>query len=395
MKKSLLKLFVPVLLVLISQLAKAQFTIDGNFSEWTSEPVTFTNVEYMPIGNGSGWQTIEFVKTHVTNTHVYFYIEGNSDFTFANSDPISIFFNTDKNATTGFNHGGGGYAANSVGAEVAFWGSIASPGVQEFTAGGGWGDFHGDAPWTGYFAFSAITDLGGNKNGFEFSVDRALFGTPQDYITFVFSADQNFLNFKSLPAGYRGQSAIQVNTPTVLPVSLVSFNGTEKNYGVELNWTTATEKNNSHFELYKSADGVSFEKFATVAGNGNSNSTKYYHYTDRSPYAGTNYYQLKQVDYNGNTTEFKPITVQTKLKDTQFEVYANAGNIQVKIYAAQSGTAKFQLTNVYGKRLVNQSVNLTQGSQTLNFPLANVQQQVYIALLNIGQTRLTKKIVIR
>jgi hypothetical protein len=49
-----------------------------------------------------------------------------------------------------------------------------------------------------------------------------------------------------------------------------------------LNWGTAQEKDNSHFEIEKSADGRNWKNMAVVFGNGTTNDAHNYSYTDRS-----------------------------------------------------------------------------------------------------------------
>ena len=89
-----------------------------------------------------------------------------------------------------------------------------------------------------------------------------------------------------------------------LPVELVSFDAildaNEKE--VTLKWSTATETNNSHFEVQRSLDGSRFDFFEVVAGNGNSTLSQSYAIVDKNPVPGVNYYRLKQVDFNGTQT---------------------------------------------------------------------------------------------
>lgn len=82
-----------------------------------------------------------------------------------------------------------------------------------------------------------------------------------------------------------------------LPVDLVSFTakaaGADK---VEVKWTTASERDNSHFLVERSYNGRQFETIGTVDGKGDSDTPTNYLFSDLSPLAGTSYYRLKQVD---------------------------------------------------------------------------------------------------
>ena len=92
----------------------------------------------------------------------------------------------------------------------------------------------------------------------------------------------------------------------MLPVELLTFYGENIQDINRLHWVTATETNNSHFDVLKSADAIHFTKIGTVDGAGNSNSEKSYSFDDEAPFNGINYYQLRQVDFDG-TTDYSDI----------------------------------------------------------------------------------------
>jgi hypothetical protein len=75
---------------------------------------------------------------------------------------------------------------------------------------------------------------------------------------------------------------------------------------VTLKWVTATETNNSHFEVERSFDGQRFDFIGDQQGFGNSTVEQYYSMPDNNTIAGVTYYRLKQVDYDG-TYEYSDI----------------------------------------------------------------------------------------
>ena len=106
-------------------------------------------------------------------------------------------------------------------------------------------------------------------------------------------------------------AAASSNSP--LPVELLSFKGSVENGGVALEWSSASEINNSHFILSRfGEDGISKE-IATVAGEGNSSSVVNYEWLDSEPLIGLNYYQLTQVDFDGTATDEGTIVVLWKV----------------------------------------------------------------------------------
>jgi hypothetical protein len=104
------------------------------------------------------------------------------------------------------------------------------------------------------------------------------------------------------------QITVYYTEPTSLPVELLYFMGVKKNEYIELHWLTTAEYNNEYFIVYKSRDGISFNKFVRVNGAGNSNHSIHYTIIDIEPY-NTTYYKLYQLDYNGNSKSFNTIAI--------------------------------------------------------------------------------------
>ena len=88
--------------------------------------------------------------------------------------------------------------------------------------------------------------------------------------------------------------------PYALPVELVSFNA--KCYGeyVQLDWETASEKNNREFIIEKSFNSKDFYEIGSVPGCGNCNINSYYAYQYFNTSENVTYYRLKQIDYDGS-----------------------------------------------------------------------------------------------
>ncbi|MDB4162189.1 hypothetical protein N9772_07470, partial [Bacteroidia bacterium] len=82
-----------------------------------------------------------------------------------------------------------------------------------------------------------------------------------------------------------------------LPVELIHFDAqAAANHTADLHWVTASEINNSHFEIERSYDGRTFETVGNVTGNGTTSHLIDYNYTDWSIAKSQNtaYYRLKQ-----------------------------------------------------------------------------------------------------
>ena len=83
-----------------------------------------------------------------------------------------------------------------------------------------------------------------------------------------------------------------------LPVELISFKARQLNNDVSLNWMTASETNNDYFEIQHSEDGINFTTIGKENGSGTSTISQQYNYIHDDAINGTNYYRLKQVDFD-------------------------------------------------------------------------------------------------
>lgn len=155
------------------------------------------------------------------------------------------------------------------------------------------------------------------------------------------------------------------NQTFTLPITLTSFTGKETNNSILLNWITASEKNNKNFEILRSTDGKSFKNIGTVDGAGDSDTQKDYSFTDANPFGGTNYYQLKQIDFDGKNSNSAIIAVNTKIATAQLSVYAEASTVNIKITSPNETAGKIALFDITGRKLREQSILLNKGYNVL------------------------------
>ena len=158
----------------------------------------------------------------------------------------------------------------------------------------------------------------------------------------------------ALPSGWMvdysvaGEVAL-VYSGVSLPVEFVDFSGKLRDASVELEWQTASEFNNSHFEVEWSGDGERFEKIGEVLGAGNSDELSSYYFLHRSPGAGLNYYRIKQVDFDGNYTYSTIIYVNIAQAETlKINVFPNPMSQYFRIEGIKEGDV-IQIFNLNGQ----------------------------------------------
>lgn len=94
-------------------------------------------------------------------------------------------------------------------------------------------------------------------------------------------------------------AAPAVADAVVLPVELGRFDVAVNPHHHELSWTTFSELNNDHFMVERKGELGDWSPIGKVEGSGTVNTQQYYSFNDQQPLVGTNYYRLKQVDFDG------------------------------------------------------------------------------------------------
>ncbi len=179
-------------------------------------------------------------------------------------------------------------------------------------------------------------------------------------------------------------------------MNLVSFGYNCENSAVKLNWTTASEINNSFFKLEKSANGIEFAGLAEVKGAGNSNSPLKYNYTDWSPANGVSYYRLSQTDFDGSTEQLNTISVRCA-DDSKSVVTAynnNEGNIVILSDMITHDNFTVRLYDALGKNIRSASYESDKGVSTHFLDIKGLNAGIYLISIEGKVEKVSKKIVV-
>lgn len=171
---------------------------------------------------------------------------------------------------------------------------------------------------------------------------------------------------------------------TTTPVSLISFTAQNQNNAVKLNWATASEQNNSHFDVLRSSNGKEFHSINTVAGEGNSTTVRHYSYSDYNPVSGTNYYKLRQVDFNGTSTESEAQAVSINIEKDESFLYQEGNSLLASIYSGAVTNGTIKLSSVLGSVLLERQVRLQPGYTNVNLGNINLQPGMYVAYITVA-----------
>lgn len=179
---------------------------------------------------------------------------------------------------------------------------------------------------------------------------------------------------------------VPIGSDCVLPVELISFNGKEENCAINLSWKTASEINNSHFELEHSLNGKEFNSIAKIEGAGTSLLPETYSYQHKQP-SEINYYRLKQVDIDGAFEYNETISVVTKCKpSTQMNAYPNPASVNQMLSLTLVQAVKHIKILDMHSRLVKIFVVEDDTLDTIAMDISDLNTGQYIVMDNLGNT---------
>ncbi len=192
--------------------------------------------------------------------------------------------------------------------------------------------------------------------------------------------------------------------PNSLPVELLSFNVSVNDKGVLLEWKTATENNNSGFEIQKQANNQQFsntnwELVGYVDGFGTTTEPHNYSFTDNNIQPGYYSYRLKQIDYDGSFeySEIVEVEVSSPKEFILNQNYPNPFNpsTEISFRIPETGEVTLKIFDVLGNEmatLVNE-VKLA-GKYEIEFNGDSFSSGVYFYSLSAVNYFSTKKMIL-
>jgi hypothetical protein len=170
---------------------------------------------------------------------------------------------------------------------------------------------------------------------------------------------------------------------TILPISLTSFSGKKiDNNKILIEWSTASEINNDYFTIEHSINANDFNSIGTVFGAGNSNTQLFYQLIDDNPTIETNYYRLKQTDFNGNYAYSNIIAINNNFENYNI-VHSNQNLL---ISALKNKKSSINIYDIAGRIVYSNELNKFKKISTSNF-----QSGIYIIKIGNNDDFIVKK----
>jgi len=192
----------------------------------------------------------------------------------------------------------------------------------------------------------------------------------------VQSLNCNDINIEICGPGISNQTIYYPSNP--VPIELGEFYGSYNNGMILINWITFSEINNELFLLLKSNDGIEFTEIFNTSGAGNSSISHSYKFIDYDITSNMQYYKLKQIDFNGNSSESKIIVVETEnnnsriiIKDDYINILFVDNTIEYRVIITDLLGKIIFSKYFYGINSVNISNILSSGSYIISVVTEN------------------------
>jgi hypothetical protein len=184
-----------------------------------------------------------------------------------------------------------------------------------------------------------------------------------------------------------------------LPLKLLNFTAALNKNEVNLEWTTASEMNVSHFEVEKSTDGKNFNEAGKVLAHGNTTVKMNYSFTDISDNTQSDivYYRLRSVDIDGKAEYSETRIIRlNKLPRNNITVltYPNPVSNELRITIPdnwQNKQVQYEVLSINGysaKKSANPS-----SSQTETMNVSNLAPGIYIVKATCNGETAQQKII--
>jgi hypothetical protein len=166
-------------------------------------------------------------------------------------------------------------------------------------------------------------------------------------------------------------------TAETTPVSLTNVSVKKQFETIVVNWQTASETNNAYFAIERSDNALDFKTIGQVKGAGTTGTPQYYAYFDDIPLPNINYYRIKQVDFDGKSTNSKIIAIDNAVKSSgilKMDPSVYNGILSVDIQS--DDLAVLRISDVSG-RVVLSKKDVAKGVSTVQFDVHFLPNGVY------------------
>ncbi len=186
-------------------------------------------------------------------------------------------------------------------------------------------------------------------------------------------------------------------TGAALPVTLLNFNGTKVNNGVQLNWKVTNEIRFAGYEIERSTDVASFKKIGFLQARGLAPITNYQFDDVQLPNSQQLFYRLKMIDQDGRFSYSKVIRIKTneQMNNRVISISPNpfVNDLTIQMQSSGNQNIELQLLDMSGKLLKYKRSTISTGLNQLYIKAGDLPTGMYVLKLLTTDGVITEKVM--
>jgi hypothetical protein len=174
----------------------------------------------------------------------------------------------------------------------------------------------------------------------------------------------------------------------VLPVIGLNLKAYLSGQNVNLKWTTITEINTVSFSIERSTDGINYSSIGHLPAAGNTNTIRYYSFTDFDVSSFMNYYRIRAIDKDGKFTLSNTVLIKINELTTAIGVLTNPAVNNIYIFFKNvPGDYTIDLFNGIGIKIKTEKTSAATGTYTFKMITRELAAGVYYLKIYNHQTK--------
>jgi len=187
-----------------------------------------------------------------------------------------------------------------------------------------------------------------------------------------------------------------LNTCTVLPVKILSFNGNLANEHARLFWTVSREQEHVQYAIEKSTDGINFSRIGLLQSRNTNAEQTQYNFTDTARLTGRAWYRIALINQQAQTLYSRSIFLSGTPESFMVANVVNPfyNDLPFDVAMNQDGRLAVTLYTISGVRIRQQSYAAYRGMNGLNMTdLKSLTQGLYLLQVQYGDQTIIRKVV--
>ena len=194
---------------------------------------------------------------------------------------------------------------------------------------------------------------------------------------------------------------VMASDSSPLPVEMASFEAVRDGQGARLQWTTASETNNSGFAVqHRTGTAPQWSTLGFVEGHGTTTQPNTYTFATDDLQAGTHRFRLRQVDVDGTETFSREVSVVLPLRDvlqlTAPTPNPVSGETHLQVGVQERGPVTVAVFNVRGQRVATLYEGIPAPGQktTVQFDTDRLASGTYFVRATSGAQTRTQRVTV-